>query len=67
MEVNIEETQKLRLSLTPDLKSSSKTHRIIFFESIENDSDMESQESSSSPSREEAEILQSSTSAKKRY
>ena len=66
MEVNIEETQELIMNLTPVLKPSSKTHGIIFFEALETDSDIDSQESSSAPSREEADVLQSSTSAQKK-
>ena len=65
-EINIEEIHELILNLTPVLKPSSKTHGVIFFEALETDSDIDSQGSSSAPSTEEAEVLQSSTSARKK-
>ena len=65
MEVNIEETQELIRNLTPVHKPSNKTHGVIFFERLETDSDSVIQVSSSAPSREEVEVLQSSISAHK--
>ena len=66
MEVNINETQELIMNLNLVLNPSSKTHGVIFFEALESVSDTDIQGSSSALSREEVEVLQSSTSAHKK-